>query len=71
MSSVSLPDGSVLWVYLGGGAKGVITLKAGAGSMKPDNLGGQHLTFASVSVIDGPPPILATQHTIVSGGFFS
>jgi hypothetical protein len=69
ISNVSLPDGTVLWVYYGGGAIGTITVRAGGGSILPFNLGGQAPRFTSVSVIDGPPPIVPTQHTIVSGSF--
>jgi hypothetical protein len=70
VSNVNLPDGTVLWVYLGGGAVGTVTLHAGTATMRPFNLGGVAPRFASVSLIDGPPPIVPTQSTIVSGGNF-
>jgi hypothetical protein len=71
ITNVGLPDGTVLWVYYDGGALGTITLRSGSGTMKPFNLGGQAPRFDSVNVINGPPPIVATQQTIVNGGFFS
>lgn len=71
ISNVNLPDGTVLWVYLGGGAVGTVTVRAGSALMRPFNLGGQAPRFASVSVINGPPPIVPTQSTVVSGGNFT
>ncbi|MDQ1428770.1 MAG: trimeric autotransporter adhesin [Acidimicrobiaceae bacterium] len=71
VSNVKLGNGTVLWVYYGGGAVGTITLNGGSGSIKPYNLGGQFPTFVSVSVIAGPPPIVSTQRLVLTGWFFS
>ncbi|MDQ1359330.1 MAG: hypothetical protein QOG44_3703, partial [Acidimicrobiaceae bacterium] len=71
VSNVKLANGTVLWVYYGGGAVGTITLNGGSGSIKPFNLGGQFPRFVSISVIDGPPPIVSTQRLVLTGGFFS
>jgi hypothetical protein len=71
VTNVKLANGTVLWVYYGGGPVGTITLNGGSGSMKPFNLGGQFPRFVSISVIDGPPPIVSTQHLVLTGGFFS
>lgn len=69
VSSVSLPDGTVLWVYLDHMAVGTIKLSGGAGSMPTYNVGDFGASFDQVTVSNGPPSANGSP-LVLSGGSF-
>jgi hypothetical protein len=68
VQNVNLPNGTVLWVTLGGEPIGVITLSAGSGTMAPwtytNSLRKQGLLIFSAPPIGSP-----TDPLVLSGGF--
>jgi hypothetical protein len=70
VKNVNLPNGTVLWVTLGGGEViGRITLSGGAGSMAPWTLAISTLRKQSIAIYTQPPTGDPTQTPILSGGF--
>jgi hypothetical protein len=67
--NVSLPNGTVLWVTLGGEPIGRITLSGGAGSMAPWTLPFGTLRKQAMGIFTQPPIGDSTQSPILSGPF--
>jgi Putative Ig domain len=70
VKNINLPNGTVLWVTLGGGEViGRITLSGGAGSMPAWTLAISTLRKQGVQIFTQPPTGDPTQTPILSGGF--
>jgi Putative Ig domain len=69
VKNVNLPNGTVLWVTLGGEPIGRITLTGGAGTMAPWTLAISTLRKQSIGVFTQPPTGTAPQSPILSGPF--
>jgi hypothetical protein len=70
VKNVNLPNGTVLWVTLGGGEViGRITLSGGAGSMPPWTLAISTLRKQGIQIFTQPPTGDPTQTPILSGAF--
>jgi hypothetical protein len=69
VQNVNLPNGTVLWVTLGGEPIGRITLSGGAGSMAPWTLPFGTLRKQAMGIFTQPPIGNATQPPILSGPF--
>jgi hypothetical protein len=67
--NVNLPDGTVLWVTLGGEPIGRITLLGGAASMAPWTLPFGTLRKQAMGVFTQPPIGDATLLPLLSGPF--
>jgi hypothetical protein len=67
--NVNLPNGTVLWVTLGGEPIGRITLSGGAGSMAPWTLAISTLRKQAMGVFTQPPTGTSTQSPLLSGPF--
>jgi hypothetical protein len=67
--NVNLPNGTVLWVTLGGEPIGRITLSGGAGSMAPWTLVISTLRKQGMAIFTAPPTGTSTQSPILSGPF--
>jgi hypothetical protein len=63
---VNLPDGTVLWVTLSGRPLGTITLRGGAGSIRP-YVYPSELRKLSVQVFASPPPFGSLAQPILIG----
>jgi hypothetical protein len=69
VSNVNLPNGTVLWVTLGGEPIGRITLSGGSGSMAPWTLPVSTLRKQGMAIFTGPPTNSVTDVPIMSGPF--
>jgi hypothetical protein len=69
VKNVNLPDGTVLWVTLGGEPIGRITLSGGAGTMAQWTLAISTLRKQSMGVFTQPPTGSLTQKPLLSGPF--
>ena len=69
VQNVSLPNGTVLWVTLGGEPIGRITLSNGAGSMAPWTLAISTLRKQAMGVFTQPPTGTSPQSPLLSGPF--
>jgi hypothetical protein len=69
VKDVNLPDGTVLWITLGGEPIGRITLTSGAGTMAPWTLTISTLRKQGMGVFTQPPTGTAPQNPILSGPF--
>jgi Putative Ig domain len=67
--NVNLPNGTVLWVTLGGEPIGQITLNGGAGSMAPWTLAISTLRKQGMAIFTAPPTNSVTDVAIMSGPF--
>ena len=67
--NVNLPNGTVVWVTLGGEPIGQITLNGGAGSMAPWTLAISTLRKQGMAIFTAPPTNLVTDVAIMSGPF--
>jgi hypothetical protein len=67
--NVNLPNGTVLWVTLGGEPIGRITLSGGAGSMAPWTLAISTLRKQGMAIFTAPPTNSVTDVAIMSGPF--
>jgi hypothetical protein len=69
VQNVSLPNGTVLWVTLGGDPIGRITLSNGAGTMTPWTLTISTLRKQAMGVFTQPPTGASPQSPLLSGPF--
>jgi putative Ig domain-containing protein/ASPM-SPD-2-Hydin domain-containing protein len=69
VQNVSLPNGTVLWVTLGGEPIGRITLTNGAGTMAPWTLAISTLRKQGMGVFSQPPTGSTPQSPLLSGPF--
>jgi hypothetical protein len=69
VQNVNLPNGTVLWVTLGGEPIGRITLSNGAGTMAPWTLAISTLRKQAMGIFTQPPTGTSTQSPILSGPF--
>jgi hypothetical protein len=69
VKNVNLPNGTVLWVTLGGEPIGRITLSNGAGTMAPWTLAISTLRKQGMGVFTQPPSGTVPQNPILSGPF--
>jgi hypothetical protein len=69
VKNVNLPNGTVLWVTLGGEPIGRITLTGGAGTMAPWTLAISTLRKQSMVIYRQPPSGTLTQNPLLSGPF--
>jgi hypothetical protein len=69
VKNVNLPNGTVLWVTLGGEPVGRITLTGGAGTIAPWTLAISTLRKQSMGVFTQPATGTAPQSPILSGPF--
>jgi putative Ig domain-containing protein/HYDIN/CFA65/VesB family protein len=69
VSNVNLPNGTILWVTLGGEPIGRITLSGGAGSMSPWTLPVSTLRKQGMGIFTAPPTNSVTDVPILSGPF--
>jgi hypothetical protein len=69
VKNVNLPNGTVLWVTLGGEPIGRITLGGGAGSMAPWTLPQSTLRKQGMGIFTAPPTDSVTDVPILSGPF--
>jgi hypothetical protein len=69
VKNVNLPNGTVLWVTLGGEPIGRITLSGGAGSMAPWTLAISTLRKQGMGIFTAPPTNSVTDVPILSGPF--
>jgi hypothetical protein len=69
VKNVNLPNGTVLWVTLGGEPIGRLTLSNGAGTMAPWTLAISTLRKQGMGVFTQPPTGTVPQNPILSGPF--
>jgi hypothetical protein len=69
VSNVNLPDGSQLWVTLDFQAVGVITLRAGAGTMPTYNMGRFGVSRDQIRVNSALPDVSGAQQILIGGAF--
>jgi hypothetical protein len=69
VKNVNLPDGTVLWVTLGGEPIGRITLSSHAATMQPWTLAISTLRKQGMAIFRAPPSATLTQNPILSGPF--
>jgi hypothetical protein len=69
VKSVNLPNGTVLWVSLGGEPIGTITLSNGGGTMPPWTLAISTLRKQAMGIFTSPPTGSAPQSPLLSGPF--
>ncbi len=69
VNGVNLPNGTVLWVTLGGEPIGLITLQGGGGSMAPWTLPVSTLRKQGIGIFTAPPTNSVTDVPILSGPF--
>ncbi len=69
VKNVNLPNGTVLWVTLGGEPMGLITLNGGAGSMVGWTLPTSTLRKTGIEIFTAPPVNSVTDVPILSGPF--
>jgi hypothetical protein len=69
VNSVNLPNGTVLWVTLGGEPIGRITLNGGSGAMAPWTLPVSSLRKQGIEIFTAPPTNSVTDVPILSGPF--
>jgi hypothetical protein len=69
VKDVNLPNGTILWVTLGGEPIGRITLSGGAGSMAPWTLPQSTLRKQGMGIFTAPPTNSVTDVAILSGPF--
>jgi Putative Ig domain/Abnormal spindle-like microcephaly-assoc'd, ASPM-SPD-2-Hydin len=69
VKDVNLPNGTVLWVTLGGEPIGRITLSGGAGTMAPWTLVISTLRKQAMGVFTQPPTATSNQSPLLSGPF--
>ena len=69
VNGVNLPNGTVLWVTLGGEPMGLITLQGGGGSMAPWTLPVSTLRKQGIGIFTAPPTNSVTDVPILSGPF--
>ena len=69
VKDVNLPNGTILWVTLGGEPIGRITLSGGAGSMAPWTLPQSTLRKQGMEIFTAPPTNSVTDVAILSGPF--
>jgi hypothetical protein len=69
VKNVNLPNGTVLWVTLGGEPIGRITLSNGAGTMAPWTLAISTLRKQGMGIFTQPPTGTVPQNPILSGPF--
>jgi hypothetical protein len=69
VKNVNLPNGTVLWVTLGGEPIGRLTISNGAGTMQPWTLAISTLRKQGMGVFTQPPTGSSTQGPILSGPF--
>jgi hypothetical protein len=69
VQNVNLPNGTVLWVTLGGEPIGRITLSNGAGAMAPWTLAISTLRKQAMGIFTQPPTGTSPQSPILSGPF--
>jgi hypothetical protein len=69
VKNVNLPDGTTLWVTLGGGPVGRITLSNGSATMQPYTLPQSTLRKQGILIYTQPPTGDLTQVPILSGAF--
>ena len=69
VKNVNLPNGTVLWVTLGGEPIGRITLSSGAGTMAPWTLAISTLRKQAMGVFSAPPTGSLTESPLLSGPF--
>jgi hypothetical protein len=69
VSNVNLPNGTVLWVTLGGRPIGLLTLSGGSGSIKP-YIYNSDLRKQGILIYTNPPPLVNGQPPLMSGAFF-
>jgi hypothetical protein len=69
VSNVNRPDGTVLWVTLDFKPVGTITLRAGGGTMKANNLGRFGVADDEIRVYDQLPDVGTPQQILIGASF--
>jgi len=69
VKKVNLPEGTQLWVTLDFFAVGTITLRHGAGSMIPYNLGRFGVSMDAVRIFSSLPDVGPFQQILIGGSF--
>ena len=69
VSNVNLPDGTQLWVTLDFQAMGVITLRAGSGTMPTNNMGDFGVSRDQIRVMSSLPDMSPFQQILIGGSF--
>ena len=69
VKKVNLPEGTQLWVTLDFFAVGTITLRHGAGSMIPYNLGRFGVSMDAVRIFSSLPDVGSFQQILIGGSF--
>ena len=69
VSNVNLPDATVLWVTLDFKAVGTITLRRGAGTMSPNDLGHFAVSRDQIRVYSALPDVGGSQQILIGGSF--
>jgi hypothetical protein len=69
VKNVNLPNGTVLWVTLGGAPIGRLVINNGAATMQPYTLAISTLRKQGILIYTQPPTGSLTQQPVLSGGF--